>query len=699
MPSLIFVGNGKETYWLLFGNHYFNILISAVDVAKQLLPVPPDGGYGWVIVLAAFCSNLIIDGICTCFTEFKPSYQAEFKGSNALTALIGSLLIGVYLLVGPFVGAMCNKLGARKTVIIGSIIAGCAFILATFSPNLIVFVSIYGVLGGIGFGMIYLPAIVSVGQYFESKRAIATGIAVAGSGVGTMLMPFVARFAIQNLAWKGADFVLAGLISLCIISGLLYRKLTPPALSKKDSVKVKEEPEKEHEAKAIEKMKDALSHCEDDESVFAESWAKSSNDMPMGRIRNELSQCDEDDEMSFAKSWANRQKMPSDAGRRSSAGALSQCDENEEMSFAQSWAKAIADRKQKTNNPLSRVRNELSHCEDGGDKGFAKSWAGQKARRTTVRQRKLTLTGVNEELTQPKGDLAKSIRELRINLTPHEAEEIAKPLNRQDIMYSGSIKRLNRYRKEGGGLSYRASITTIPKTIIEETPLVDEEEKRKCKLCPSFLGDIIDFELLKNPIMLLLCLSNLLASLAYFTPFVFLKDLAISKGIPEKDTIYFVPLIGVTNTVGRILSGWLADRQFVSSLTIVTFSQFICGLLCLAAPFCHTYSMLLVYGALFGFIISAYICLSSIVLADLLGIERLTSSFGLLAVSRGVACLLGTPFAGLAFDVTRSYDVCFYVGGAVLVAASSVSTIIRIVRRYHSRRVHSEGENVEESTE
>ena len=33
-----------------------------------------------------------------------------------------------------------------------------------------------GVLGGLGLGLISLPAIVSVGFYFESRRALATGI-------------------------------------------------------------------------------------------------------------------------------------------------------------------------------------------------------------------------------------------------------------------------------------------------------------------------------------------------------------------------------------------------------------------------------------------------------------------------------------------------------------------------------------------
>ena len=35
---------------------------------------------------------------------------------------------------------------------------------------------------GLGFGLIYLPAIVSVSMYFEKRRAFATGIAVCGSG-------------------------------------------------------------------------------------------------------------------------------------------------------------------------------------------------------------------------------------------------------------------------------------------------------------------------------------------------------------------------------------------------------------------------------------------------------------------------------------------------------------------------------------
>ncbi|CAF5129565.1 unnamed protein product, partial [Rotaria sp. Silwood1] len=43
----------------------------------------------------------------------------------------------------------------------------------------------------LGFSLMYLPAIVSVGFYFEKKRTFAMGIAVCGSGVGTTLLSYI----------------------------------------------------------------------------------------------------------------------------------------------------------------------------------------------------------------------------------------------------------------------------------------------------------------------------------------------------------------------------------------------------------------------------------------------------------------------------------------------------------------------------
>ena len=52
------------------------------------------------------------------------------------------------------------------------------------------------------------------------------------------------------------------------------------------------------------------------------------------------------------------------------------------------------------------------------------------------------------------------------------------------------------------------------------------------------------------------------------------------------------------------------------------------------------------YAAVFGATSGAYVGLTSVVLADLLGIERLTNAFGLLLMFQGIASIVGPPLCG-----------------------------------------------------
>jgi len=54
----------------------------------------------------------------------------------------------------------------------------------------------------------YLPAVIGVGFYFEKRRALATGIAVCGTGIGTFAMAPFASFLLTHLDWINAHYVL-----------------------------------------------------------------------------------------------------------------------------------------------------------------------------------------------------------------------------------------------------------------------------------------------------------------------------------------------------------------------------------------------------------------------------------------------------------------------------------------------------------
>lgn len=127
---------------------------------------------------------------------------------------------------GPVVSALANKYGCRAVCIAGSIISAIAFVLSTFSTSVNMLMLTYGILGGFGFGLIYLPAVVAVGYYFETKRSLATGIAVCGSGFGTFTFAPLANLLLEHFDWKNANLILAGLILNCAIFGALMRPLT-----------------------------------------------------------------------------------------------------------------------------------------------------------------------------------------------------------------------------------------------------------------------------------------------------------------------------------------------------------------------------------------------------------------------------------------------------------------------------------------
>lgn len=104
---------------------------------------------------------------------------------------------------------------------------------------------------GFGFGLIYLPAIVSVTCYFEKYRSLATGIAVAGSGLGTFIFaPFIEYLISTYGGWRGTVLILAGLAFNTAIMGALFRPLEKPR-SKPAATELKEMPRDQSELKLL----------------------------------------------------------------------------------------------------------------------------------------------------------------------------------------------------------------------------------------------------------------------------------------------------------------------------------------------------------------------------------------------------------------------------------------------------------------
>ena len=62
--------------------------------------VPPDGGWGWVVVLGSFMCNMMMDGIIYTCGMLLPAIRDDFDVSYAQVSWVSSLLGGFYLLAG-----------------------------------------------------------------------------------------------------------------------------------------------------------------------------------------------------------------------------------------------------------------------------------------------------------------------------------------------------------------------------------------------------------------------------------------------------------------------------------------------------------------------------------------------------------------------------------------------------------------------
>lgn len=61
-----------------------------------------------------------------------------------------------------------------------------------------------------------------------------------------------------------------------------------------------------------------------------------------------------------------------------------------------------------------------------------------------------------------------------------------------------------------------------------------------------------------------------------------------------------------------------------------------------------------------------YVSLTSVLLVDLLGLEKLTNAFGILLVFQGIATLFGPPSVGILFDVFHTYTIPFVITGVII---------------------------------
>ncbi len=187
----------------------------------------------WLVLIASVLINLCI-GSGYAWSVFAKPMVAHLSSVTgvAVTAAAATLAFTISNLFGPVTmiigGSVQDKFGPRWVIFAGAFIFGGGVFLTGFTTSTTWLYLSYGTLMGLGMGLIYSCTIANTVKFFPDKRGLVAGLATAGYGTGSIVVPPLANSMINSMGIM-ATFRTLGIAYFIIIAvGSFFVMAAPP---------------------------------------------------------------------------------------------------------------------------------------------------------------------------------------------------------------------------------------------------------------------------------------------------------------------------------------------------------------------------------------------------------------------------------------------------------------------------------------
>ena len=184
--------------------------------------------YAWVVLAVTFITLLASAGIRSAPSILIVPLEQEFHWSRATISAAVSLSILLYGLMGPFAGALMQRLGVRRTTMLAMTMLAIGVALASLVTKPWQLILLWGIVVGLGTGMaaIVLGATV-VNRWFVERRGLALGILTASTATGQLVFLPLLASVIEHHGWRWAVWIVAGAAALTIPIIALFMREQP----------------------------------------------------------------------------------------------------------------------------------------------------------------------------------------------------------------------------------------------------------------------------------------------------------------------------------------------------------------------------------------------------------------------------------------------------------------------------------------
>lgn len=192
----------------------------------------------WGMLAAHVCINFVLGGVYA-FSYFKTPLMAQYHWDPATLALAFSINMGIIPLPMIWGGRMIDNGKGKQAIVIGGILFSLGFILSGFVDNLPMLFLTYGVIAGLGSGLAFTGNLNNILKFFPDRRGLASGIVLAGVGVGTLLCTRLAEYFMTQTHDVSRALLYLGIVYLVVIFIVQFFIRSAPA---KDSGEIKASP-------------------------------------------------------------------------------------------------------------------------------------------------------------------------------------------------------------------------------------------------------------------------------------------------------------------------------------------------------------------------------------------------------------------------------------------------------------------------
>ncbi len=193
-------------------------------------PARPRVFYGWYIVATGF----LVQVACAFYLSstlgvMLKAITAEMGVSRGTFSLMRSTELVAYAGVTPWIGSLLDRHGARRLMVIGSIISVAGFVLLGYARNFWEFAAVRVALVSIGHAFVcYFVINVAISRWFIRRRGRALAIAHVGQGVSKTTIALAVAYLMTVIGWRSVWLLFGGLVVvLALVPAALWMRRSP----------------------------------------------------------------------------------------------------------------------------------------------------------------------------------------------------------------------------------------------------------------------------------------------------------------------------------------------------------------------------------------------------------------------------------------------------------------------------------------